>query len=631
MIFRALIPQLLNLSHKFQVLAIFLMFLFDNPLIIASEEVYCTNNSSSAQYYCKSVTLPDPENISKIPIAMANLEGEPSTFINGHVNVITGDFNDFQIDLTLPGIDPLTVERSFSRSTEREGSLAAGWNLNLHGILKGEPYKIDRSHYFKVNVIEGHGAGFSYQKKISKNDKRPDFMSLEYKVYKKGVTNTSSGYICGQNNIKNNRAFKKSREVYETFNGARSVREYRLHASSSDVFTIFKETKPSGNVFQYHYLDRNKHMNFQSSDELDVLHQVEVINKNNQQLALITYKLITRSKFKKFPHQDIIALDGRSVRYHFTMNSKHDRRCESILTKVDRSDAPPECYEYVEGEKDADLLISKKTRPEGRYLGVKYYKKGKNYIDKERIEISKSDDLRRNRVKSLQGPVGYNEKPVNTYRFYYSFDPISKKEKYSSIRSGSTTVLDALNNKTIYTYTKDQRIKYIDRFSQDQKMYSRESLYWGNYKSDQCTLLLSRTLASASGELSFARTYSYDDRGNVLQNTLYGNLSGHSEINPIVSEDGSIIENGCENFTKQFRYSDDGFNLILWESDGLHETSYEYESESNRLTAKFIGEANKIHLREFYEYNCEASLTKKIIDDGLSKDKNDLSGVTERL
>lgn len=299
----------------------------------------------------------------------------------------------------------------------------------------------------------------------------------------------------------------------------------------------------------------------------------------------------------------------------------------SYIVSAKNSNGPTESYKYIEGEKDTGMLISCKSRPDGRYLGIKYYRKGDNIVGQDNVTISKNS-RRCNRVRSLQAPVGDDDTPIDIYRFNYHFDlPFILDSRG---RSGSTIVLDALNNKSVYTYTRDQRLKHIDKFSSDGNLYSRETLYWGSYKSEQCSYLLSRSLASSSGSLAFARTYSYDERGNVLQDALYGNLSGHSKIAPIISDKGVVKENGCENFQKQYKYSDDGFNLLLWESDGIHETSYEYEQESNRLSAKFVGEPNKIHLREFYEYNIEAALTKKIVDDGFTKDKNNLAGVTER-
>lgn len=589
------------------------------------------NDQSLSQHLLKSVSIPQPESMLETSISMANLEGEPSAFINGHVNVITGDFNDFQVDLTLPGVDSLTVERSFSGSTRRKGSLAAGWNLNLYGTLDCAYDVDDGERFFQVLVTEGHGATSIYKKILNKKKETVEGVpiSLDRRVYRKGVTNTSAGYISGQTNIRNNKVCNPSKNVYQVTNGAKMVKIYGIPSSESIVCCLYKEFKPSGNFFRYHYLEHLEHINSHWRTPYDVLGQVELKSPDNRQLAVVDFVPLKSSEFKKFPHQDVIAGDGRKVCYHFEIRSKRDRRRESLLTKIERTDVPTESYQYIEGEKDVNMLIRRKDRPDGRYMKIKYYREGNNLVGQDLVKISKRDIFRINRVRALQAPVGSDDTPINTHRFYYDFDPVRFGDTSLS-RSGSTTVLDALNNKSVYIYGRDQRLKHIDKFSSDGNLYSRESLYWANYRSEQCTYLLSRSLASASGCLAFARTYSYDDRGNVLQDSLYGNLSGHSGIAPIISKEGAVTENGCERFQKQFKYSDNGFNLLQWESDGMHETSYEYEWESNKLSAKFIGEPNKIHLREFYEYNIEAALTKKIVDDGFTKDKNNLAGVTER-
>lgn len=590
------------------------------------------NEKQSSRYHYKNVAAPQSENIADTPIPMANLEGEPTAFVNGHVNVITGDFNDFQVDLTVPGVDPITVERSFSGCTERDGSLAAGWNLNLHGTLDSRINNKDGTNYSQVLVMEGHGATSIYEKEYIKNDKSIAPVSLSRSAYKKGVTNTSAGVISAQTNIKNNKVYKINDDIYRVYNGAKGVKEYTLPTKFSESFRLFKELKPSGNLLQYHYLEWKRHPEYErgTKDYHDVLDLVEIKSPDNRLMGSVTYVPIKQSDYKKFPHQDVIAGDGRKVRYYFETHSKHDRRRDSILKKIERSDGPTEHYHYIDGENDADMLICRKNRPEGRYLRIKYYGKG-DEVGENGYDVSKKNDRRINRVKALQAPVGHDRTPINTHRFYYSFNSIrGGYPKNGSSKSGSTTVLDALDNKTIYSYSTDQRLRHVDKFSSDGNIYSRESLYWGAYRSEQCSYLLARTLASASGSLAFAREYSYDNRGNVLKDSLYGNLSGHNETAPVISEEGCVIENGCEKFQKQFKYSDDGFNLLLWESDGFHETTYEYESNSNKLSAKFIGAPHKIHLREFYEYNIEAALTQKIVDDGCSKDKNDLSGVTER-
>lgn len=578
----------------------------------------------------ENVDIPQPETLLDLSIPMANLEGEPSAFIHGHVNVITGDFNDFQVDLTIPGVEPLTIERSFSGSTENKGSLAAGWNLNLYGTLDSG-YTDKHGKKYQIFVTEGHGATCLYEKILQKKEKSVVKLPipLSNQVYRKGVTNTSAGVISGQTNIRNNKACKYCDKTYRVYNGSNGFKEYYLPTDGAEVYCLRRDVKPNGNLLRYRYLPRKNHEDGgrRHYRKYDQLRKVEIKSPDYRQMGTVTYTHLKFKEFKKTPYQDVIAGDGRKVRYHFKLLSKHNRSRESLLTKIERTDAPVELYEYTKGEKDAGMLVSRKLRPDGRYIGINYYKQGVNHIGSDIVKLSKRS-RRCNRVKSLQAPVAEDSRPVDIYRFHYSFDrPLCLDSKG---KSGSTTVLDALNNKSVYTYTKDHRLKNIDKFSGDGNIYSKESLYWGSDKSELCSYLLARTLASGSGALTFARTYSYDKAGNVLQDILYGNLSGRSEVSPIIGENGEVIENSCERYQKNYKYSDDGFNLLLWESDGIHETTYEYENGSNRLSAKFIGEPNKIHLREFYEYNIESALTKKIVDDGLTKDRNNLIGVSER-
>ncbi|MBA3814939.1 MAG: RHS repeat-associated core domain-containing protein, partial [Parachlamydiaceae bacterium] len=413
------------------------------------------------------------------------------------------------------------------------------------------------------------------------------------------------------------------------FTGFQGVKEYTIPCSLSETYCLSKETKSSGNTFQYHYMGIKHHGDYYRRARYDILTKVEVRSPNDTLTGIVNYVPLKRSDYTRFPHQDVVAGDGRSVRYYFEMLSRHDHRCENLLKKVERSDGPTETYHYIEGEKDVEMLVRRKNRPDGRFLNIKYYRKGGNIVGEDIVKISKKDDLIRNRVRAIQAPVGCDNTAINTYRFYYTINPLLHHEDKDAPRGGSTKVLDALSNKSIYTYGRDQRLKHIDRFASDGSLYSRESLLWSSLLSER-SYLSARTLASESGALAFARTYSYDSAGNVLQDALYGNLSGHNTITPVILENGKAAENGCEFFRKELRYSENGANQLLWESDGFHESSFEYEKDANRLSAKFIGEPNKILLREFYEYNIEASITKKIIDDGSTKDRNNLTSVTQR-
>ena len=117
----------------------------------------------------------------------------------------------------------------------------------------------------------------------------------------------------------------------------------------------------------------------------------------------------------------------------------------------------------------------------------------------------------------------------------------------------------------------------------------------------------------------------------MIEDSLFGNLTGKNQISPVIDENGKVIENGCECYRKKFTYSTDGLNLLLKESDDIQTTAYDYYPGTNKLRAKFQGNDKKWYRRWFYNYNEDAALTCEIVDDGSTSEINDLTDVTERL
>lgn len=557
-------------------------------------------------------------------IPMADLEGEPSAMVAQHVNVITGDFNDFQLDLVVPGIEPLKVERSFSGSTKYEGSLCAGWNLNLFGRLTEGSAKIDGEKYFSAAVHEGHGATTIYE--TPKKDKKRDNVPLSKSVLKKGLTNTSSGYIGGQTNLKNTKVQKVAKDIYHLQNGAGGYKAFRLSPELDYTYRLIRDVKPSGNSVNYHYYPNPvKDVKFRHA-YFDHLCSVEVKSYENKVLGSVTFsKKEKEKKFKKNPHYDVTTCDGRTVQYHFE-KPKHNIRVDCILTKVERANGTTIEYEYIDDERDEGMLISRKSEPEGRDLLVGYYKKGKNEVGDKVIEIDHKRDPRTDRVAYLEAPVGWDRHPVITHRFFYKCN----RDKKDQPLDGSTKVLDAYDNKTIYAYDKNHRLGFIERYQRD-SLYSKERLFWGNDESEQSTCLITRSLESANGEPIFVRSYQYDRNGNVLHDDLYGNLTGKCQGCAAVSSKGNVNENGSERYRRNFAYTNDGFNLIWWTGDDDHAETYQYVPGSNRMSCKFTGSHSRFYRREFYEYHADASISKEIIDDGQSHLVDDMAGVSERL
>ena len=81
----------------------------------------------------------------------------------------------------------------------------------------------------------------------------------------------------------------------------------------------------------------------------------------------------------------------------------------------------------------------------------------------------------------------------------------------------------------------------------------------------------------------------------------------------------------CDKAVTRYTYSEDGFNLKTSECDPLgNYTYYEYYKGTNLLKAKFICDGKHVRKREFFTYDDHGILTEHIVDDGHTKDKDNL-------
>jgi hypothetical protein len=125
-----------------------------------------------------------------------------------------------------------------------------------------------------------------------------------------------------------------------------------------------------------------------------------------------------------------------------------------------------------------------------------------------------------------------------------------------------------------------------------------------------------------------AYLYHYDDKGNVIQEDLWGDITGNGK-KLIRSGDQFPQTNQAECFTIKRQYTQN--NLLFREifpNGSIIE--YHYYNGTDRLHAKYHYDQNKMMKREFFIYD-GSILVREIVDDGYEKDVNHLSGVTERL
>ena len=184
---------------------LFALMLLFSPFLSAGDddEAQIDDSEGSNELLCKSLTGND--SFIETPIAMANLDCEPSAIVHG-VNVITGDFCSSCADLVVyHGVDPIVLERNFCSSNQENAQLGAGWTLNHY------------SHVTRASVKEGkvdlftqdHGGVIYFNGE-----------TIIPRCYAKSVTNNSTGYISGQTNIKNQRLKKFDKGLYHLNDGA---------------------------------------------------------------------------------------------------------------------------------------------------------------------------------------------------------------------------------------------------------------------------------------------------------------------------------------------------------------------------------------------------------------------------
>lgn len=503
------------------------------------------------------------------PNALENLEGEPSVFVRGCVNVITGDFVDGPTDLIVPGIEPFALRRSFYKWDKENGSLGRSWTCNFDFYLDADRKK-DGGVVMEASGILEHNGG-----RIAFHENRPgEEISVSPTYLSKSITNTGSGHISGKTNIKNIKLMRnKIDKEWMVRDGAGVERHFYQHK-------IISEHRPAGNqvFYDYHH---------------DKLEAVSLCNSVGKTLCSFN--------FEKDKKELIVTAEGqKEVRYLF----KDDR-----LKTVNSTDRPTISYTYESATKETRAkkkyhfnLITEKRLPNDRYMQMSYKKINK-----------RNEPLLAYRVQEILEPAGIDKEPIVTYRFEYD------------VKNNTTYVYNALNYRTSYYYDENNRLKSIDKCRKDGNAYCRDHFYWSGH------LLTARLLIPYARFTLAARTYAYDDAGNVTAERLYGNLTGKNSIQPDINHAGVAIANGCEVYEKRFSYSNNKLNLLTYETDGDYEIFYYYYRDGYKLAEKIYRGKGQIYKREFFNYNEDLALTEYIVDNGSSTRKDDLTSVTQRF
>lgn len=556
---------------------------------------------------------------------IVNFVGAPSALVNGSVNVITGDYTEFCTDMSIPGPEPLTFERSYVSSDSYRGSLCQGWNKNHHGTLemsyKRVQININEKEGYSYELIgdtsnydSGLGVRMNYEKQTSSQKD-----SIQYRInknlYNSGLTNISRGEISGRTNHKNDWIVCKKTECKAIItDGSGTTSIFKEHAPTLKNIYLHKQTiKPNRLRLRYNY-DEN-------------LKQIRVILKGSQDnpISSMEFFVPPKDQFDKDPHFIISGSNGRKVRYNYVQTKKHGDKDHWYLKEVIKDSGPHESYvyeKYYSKHDHENMRMVRKNLPDNRFMEIEYYKKKKNKSLKDSEFLIKSNkDCCKHKVKLQKEPVGTDKTPIKTYSYAYQYD--EKKN------SGFTIVKNAYEVPTRYEYL-NNRLTEIHHYLDKSQKYRIEKFYWGAKGVFYEGNLMSSVLCDSQSNIQMSRTNYYDSHGNVIVERLFGNLSGKSSAYLAMMSDGTPDPNDCEYDQKLYTYSNDGLNLCLTESHQNTLITYTYHPQTNLIVSKLTSVDGTIVERQFFDYDLNGVLIQEISDDGSGGDKEDLKAITQR-
>ena len=551
---------------------------------------------------------------------LAAIEGEPSFTIDQCINPISGDYLISETDLIIPGYEPIYFNRTYASGAQegREARFSILPHIYMHFIRP----KNKKTDPLVLSVAEPSGGMVSYKNLVANHGKdRYEFFPMLGKATK-GLTNTGRGEISSQTNISRNRiVLDKSQGAYilTTCNGTK--RYYKKPCHTPFAY-LEKERKPNGNWVFYEYT------------EYYTLKEIRTTNPNNTKIyAKVRFEHETPNPYNSKTFAAITET-GKLLHYFFHLDDvkegKHNHHFFR-LNYIDRPSLPQETliYKKLSPKKDT-YLVAQRLFDNQTLAEIDYY------------TSNHEENAKRQRVKTVKQPLAEDGSLIQTHHLVYNVGnyALSKKSKvqnYLENTLGITQHFDVYNKKTEYGFNEHFVPSYIYKFGKDlnnptngsEKLLYEEHFHW--FFSELTNQLRFKYTKDQDKILSL-KSYEYDAKGNIIEDTLIGNLSGHC-LEPINIKTYCRKKNfpAKETYTiKNFYYDNDA--SLIRRKDLPNGCSYEYTYllGTNLVTARYILYANSIKLREFYIYNDDHVLIQEIVDDGTTYDQNNLLNVSQR-
>ncbi|MDP1834404.1 MAG: hypothetical protein Q8K75_00605, partial [Chlamydiales bacterium] len=543
-------------------------------------------------------------------------ETESLASVHGCVNAISGDFFFTETGLATSNVSPVHYTTSYDSGHQFPSPRGFGIGAYFPTIMFN--LDVDTKHE-RADLLAWEREGFTVPLKGHFTHHAIRF-SVHSDLFKLGYTNYSEAGISGRNNIKNRqityRGFGKNYTwgTFEVVEGCGTKRIYQPIREDKDIgWRLSSEIRPNGHKVLYEYQgfinsaipSRLKVTNADESITYGTLNFISrpdgysVEASNGDRADYVTAPFGIRYS-ENIPSIGPTIFEKKSVQLK-TMNSSQGIETHYAISTIGKGTLQK---------------ISHISKPNNRFLNITY---------------RPSDG----KVTALHAPVGADAAPIQVASFQYG-------DKY-------TEVFDAHSTKTLYRYPTN-KVSTVEKYAKDGSIYSTKHFVWGE-SGPQQGHLLARGLSKGTKEFVTYTIGTYDERGNIIKEELFGNLSGHGHNTFTIGFDSRPVKlidaphkptrkpkkkkryvpgPPVESVATHYVYSKDGFNLLL-EEHHLDSISFfhNYLENTNLPISKFRTYCGEIISREFHEYQ-DGLLVKTIADDGSSPDSNNLAGVHTR-
>ncbi len=497
--------------------------------------------------------------------------------------------------------------------------------MNYRGHNRDEEGEKRAPEPLFLSLYDPSGGRLLYKTTFDEKHKERSLRNFKLESKLTGYTNVVAGRMSGQTNLKNIKMrWNKSSDAFQVTLGDGTERTYERQRTTKEMkkqgrnytqnyrdYHLRKEIKPNGNIVFYDYNDKRE------------IVDINAWNKNlSQKLYAVHFDQKTTGQFAKEPTLDVRTTDGLQHTYYFQKLDGSYMHGTWSVSHIRRQGRPYTNFVYCDKSKRHKKRIIKKETEGGFYISTKYYRPSDNWMNSRTVtpKNKKETKFLRNRVRMQLSPVGPNGSEVITHRYFYYKDANG---------GGHCTVRDAYNNISRHYWNKDKRLIRVTKNDSHDKRLMSEKYFWGKNDTEDEGRLLCRALYDEEYKPVLAHTFSYDNHGNILEEALYGRITENSGT---LRMDGDKPHHeSCDKQITRYSYTSDGFNLVKSMVDPLgNYTYYDYVPGTNLLRAKLVCDGKSIKAREFFDYDDNALVIKHTVDDGQSRDKNDLTGATQR-